>query len=586
MFEPFQLPFVQRGLIEVLILSVGGGLLGVWIVLRGLAFYTHAVGTAAFPGLVLADGLGFAPPLGAFAAAACFSGSVQGLSAGRRDGQDGLTALSLAGALALGTILASDVFHSAARVESLLFGSLLAIGDRDLVLAALATCVALVATVILGSRWLAVGFDREGARALGVRPALSDGVLLLLIALVTIAALSAVGALLTSALIVVPAATVRLWISRIGAWQVATVVLAACEGTVGLWLSVKTDAPPGATIAVLAGGVFAVAALADHLNRTQLRRLLAVFAALAGSALVLGACGTRGSDGGPRGTAIDVIATTTQIGDWVQTVGGQAVDLHRLLKPNTDPHDYEPRPSDVEAIANARLVFVNGDGLDSWIERLVEQSGGDPRVVDLGNAVRAQTRAAGSEALRNDPHWWHDPHNAVIAVRDIRDGLTRTDPAGAQTFRSNARSYVAQLKALDRGIAACVRRVPPSQRKLVTDHDAFGYFADRYGIRVVGTVIPSQTTQAQPSGGDLSDLVKQIGREHVLAIFPEHALSSKLATAVARETGARADLSLYGDALGPGGSPGDTYLKMEAANADAIVRGFTGDRVRCRVGAR
>src|SRR5438309_4535571 len=164
---PFQLAFVQRGLLEVVLLSVGAGLLGTWVLLRGLAFYAHAVGTAAFPGLVLADGLGFAAPLGALTAALTFAAFLGFLAARRRSGYDSLTALVLAGALALGIILASDVFHSGAHVETLLFGSLLVVGNGDVALAAAVSVLAIGGTWALGQRWLAQGFDRDGATALG-----------------------------------------------------------------------------------------------------------------------------------------------------------------------------------------------------------------------------------------------------------------------------------------------------------------------------------------------------------------------------------------------------------------------------------
>jgi ABC-type Mn2+/Zn2+ transport system permease subunit len=269
MLEPFQLPFVQRALVELLLLALVAGALGCWIVLRGLAFYTHGVAAAAFPGLVLADGLGFAAPLGAFGAGLAFALAVGRLAA-RTHGDDGSrTALVLVAALALGTVLASDVFHSAASVESLLFGSLLAIGPGDVRLAAAVALLAVLATTLLGRRWLVAGFDPAAAPALVGRGArASDLALLALIALAAVATLSAVGALLASALLVVPAATARLLTRRLASWQLATVLLAAAEGIAGLWLSVKTDAPPGATIAVVAGGAFALVALARALARS------------------------------------------------------------------------------------------------------------------------------------------------------------------------------------------------------------------------------------------------------------------------------------------------------------------------------
>src|SRR4051794_16570639 len=210
MFNVFSLPYVQHGIVQVLFLAVAGGLLGTWIVLRGLAFYAHAVAAASFPGLVLAGGLGFAAPLGAFAVGGLFAVSVGRLAADRRSGYETATALALTGALATGTILASDVFHSGSDVDSLLFGSLLTLDGGDVLLAAAASLLALAATVVMGPRWLAVGFDPEGARSLGIRSVLPDLLLLALVALTAVAALSALGALLATALLLVPAATARL----------------------------------------------------------------------------------------------------------------------------------------------------------------------------------------------------------------------------------------------------------------------------------------------------------------------------------------------------------------------------------------
>jgi ABC-type Mn2+/Zn2+ transport system permease subunit len=262
MLEPFQLPFVQRALVEVLLLAVVAGGLGCWILLRGLAFTAHGAAAATFPGLVLADGLGFAGALGGFGAALLFALVVGRLAARGRSGNDVLTALVLVGALALGTVLASDVFHSAAAVETQLFGSLLAISPADVRLAGAAAAIALLATWLLGGRWLLAGFDRDAARALRLRAGAADAALLVLVALAAVAMRSAVGALLASALLVVPAATARLLVDRVGAWQLATVALAAFEGTIGLWLAVELNAPPGATIAVVGGGAFALVALA------------------------------------------------------------------------------------------------------------------------------------------------------------------------------------------------------------------------------------------------------------------------------------------------------------------------------------
>jgi ABC-type Zn uptake system ZnuABC Zn-binding protein ZnuA/ABC-type Mn2+/Zn2+ transport system permease subunit len=569
--HPFTLQFVQRGLVEIALLAVASGIVGTWVVLRGLSFYAHAVGTAAFPGLVLAAGLGFAPALGAFGVAVLFAGSLEALRRRRAGAADSLTAIVLVGALAAGVLLASDVFHSAASVDALLFGSLLLIDDGDVLLALVTLIAVALAAGFAGRAWLAAGFDEGAARSLGLRSRVPDALLYGAIALTSVAALAAVGALLTTSLLLVPAATTRLVVRRLAPWQLWTMLLAAVEGVGGLWLSVEFNVPPGAAIAVLAGGVFALVASA----RT---RVAAVAVAVA---VALTACGANTAAGTPE--APPVVATTTVIADWARAVGGDRATVYQVLRPNTDPHEYEPRPSDVEQTADAKVVFENGDGLDHWMGDVVSQADGGATVVDLSQGLpqRLPGEDTGDAASAFDPHWWHDPRNARHAVETIRDALSTANPAAAAAYRANADAYLARVDATDAAVATCLDRVPPDQRKLVSDHDAFGYFAVRYGVQVVGAVIPSQSTQAQPSAGDLADLAATVRETGVKAVFPEEALSPDLAQQIARATGARADLTLYGDGLGAKDSPGGTYLGMLLANADAMADGFSGGTVRC-----
>lgn len=549
--------------------------------LRGLAFFSHAVGTASFPGLVLADGLGLAAPLGAFAAALAFAAGNAALGRRRGRERDSVVALVLVACLAGGVVLASDVFGSGAGVETLLFGSLLLVDGADIRLAAIAAAATLLAGALLGRRWLAHGFDPAATPS---REALLlDAALLGLIALATTAAVTVVGALLVASLFVVPAATVRLFATRLAAWQAATVLLIAAEGTLGLWLAVKTDAPPGATIACVSGAAFALAAAARLARRVPGRAAAAGAAALA--LLALAGCGAAGGAAGER---LPVVATTTQVGDWARAVGGEAVEVELLLEPGTDPHAYEPRPSDVVATAGAAVVFASGGDLDAWVEEVVADGGGEAPIVDLGAAVphRSPVHADGGDDGHGhegepDPHWWHDPRNAAAAVREIERRLAAADPARAALYRRNARAYLRRLRRLDLGIARCLATIPGARRKLVTDHDAFGSFARRYGIEVVGAVFPARAAQAQASARDVSELIELIERERVPAIFPESAANSKLAAAIGRQTGAVAGRTLHGDSLGPPGSRAGTYLGMEAANADAIVRGLTDGRRGC-----
>jgi ABC-type Zn uptake system ZnuABC Zn-binding protein ZnuA len=287
----------------------------------------------------------------------------------------------------------------------------------------------------------------------------------------------------------------------------------------------------------------------------------------------LAACGNDGGGG------VRVVATTTQAGDWARTLAGTEMDVHQILRANTDPHDYEPRPADVEALADANVIFRSGGDLDAWVGEAAEDAGSDAQIVNLGAGLPVERR--GEDGDEPDPHWWHDPRNAAHSARRIGDVLASRAGEGGYRVRAATARYVAAIRALDRDIARCIARVPRGSRKLVTDHDALGYFAERYGLEVVGTVIPARTTVAQPSAGELAELARTVEREGINAVFPETSVNSDIARAIARETGATAGRELYGDTLGPSGSRGATYLGMEAANADSIVRGLTGGRLGC-----
>ena len=256
------LPFMRTATFEVLLLAVTGGLLGAWIVLRRLAFFAHAVGGATFPGLVVADATGIRPIAAALAVALAYAGGVH--RAGSRAGgraADAATGLLLVAALALGVILASDVFESGARVDRLLFGTLLGLDGGDLLAAGFGAALAGIATVTLGPAWLASGFDREGARTLGAPVGLADALLLAIVAVAVVTALPAVGALLTTALFIVPAATARLVARTVPGLLIGSVALAAAEGLVGVYVALWADAPPGPAIAVLGAAVYALVAL-------------------------------------------------------------------------------------------------------------------------------------------------------------------------------------------------------------------------------------------------------------------------------------------------------------------------------------
>ncbi|HKQ02233.1 MAG TPA: metal ABC transporter substrate-binding protein [Actinomycetes bacterium] len=289
-------------------------------------------------------------------------------------------------------------------------------------------------------------------------------------------------------------------------------------------------------------------------------------------AVLAAGCSGSGGDRDTAGHGLRVVATTTQVADLAANVGGDRVRVTSLLKPGIDAHDYDPSPADINAIANADLVLQNGVGLERWFGDTIESSGYDGPVVDTSRGVAL--RQVGGEL---DPHIWQNPRNAVLMAANIERGLATAEPAAAASFEANLTAYTRQLEALDTEVARQLDSL--ANKKVVTNHDAFGYYLDRYGLQLVGSVIPSFDTSAELSGRDIRDLVAKVRATGVKAIFSETSLPPRAAETIGREAGVRVvvgDDALYGDALGPPGSDGDTYLKMIRHNTATIVSNLSG----------
>jgi ABC-type Zn uptake system ZnuABC Zn-binding protein ZnuA len=305
------------------------------------------------------------------------------------------------------------------------------------------------------------------------------------------------------------------------------------------------------------------------------RRVVLVAACLAAllAPVVAGCSGSGGGGGGAAdGGRLRVVATTTQVADLAANVGGDRVRVTSLLKPGIDPHDYEPSPADIDAIAHADLVLENGVGLEAWLGDTIDSSGFDGPVVDTSQGVRL--RMVGGTA---DPHIWQDPGNAERMAATIERALAAAEPSAAATFKANLAAYTGQLQALDAEVQRQVDSL--ANRKVVTNHDAFGYYLDRYRLQRVGSVIPSFDSSAELSGRDIRDLVARIRATGVKAIFSETSLPPRAAETIGREAGVTVvtgEAALYGDSLGPPGSDGDTYLKMLRHNTTTIVSNLSG----------
>ncbi|MEU2610172.1 metal ABC transporter substrate-binding protein [Micromonospora sp. NPDC007271] len=315
-----------------------------------------------------------------------------------------------------------------------------------------------------------------------------------------------------------------------------------------------------------------------NLSIRTLGTVLAI--ATIGAAAGCGADTDTGTATAAKNGTIAVVATTPEVADFTRNVGGDAVSVTQIIKPNVDPHDYEPTPADLQAIGAAKLVIKNGVGLEEWLDDTISAAGFKGTVVDTSEGVALRKGDPGDEETKDgDPHIWHNPRNAKIMAENIEKALVTADPSHADAYRANFQAYAAKLDKLDADNERKFAALPADARKLVTNHDAFGYYIDRYQLQFIGAVIPSLDTSAELSATQINDLVAKIKATGTKAIFSESSLPPKAAEAIARQAGVKVvggEDALYGDSLGPEGTPQGTYLGAEEHNTDTIVAALGG----------
>ena len=273
---------------------------------------------------------------------------------------------------------------------------------------------------------------------------------------------------------------------------------------------------------------------------------------------------------------LPVVASFSVLGDMVREVGGDAVTVKTLVPPDGDAHTYQPRPSDLLAIKSARVAILNGLGFDTWMDRLLASAGGTAvRVTATGAVPHRQMTEVRKTIL--DPHAWQDPSNGVLYARAIADGLAKADTVRASLFRGRAGDFVRSIEETDSWSVGRLARVPPAKRKIITSHDAFGYFGARYGVTF--EAVQGISTEGEPSARDLARLAAQIKREHIRAVFVENMMDPRVAQALAREAGAVVGGTVYSDALSAPGGPADTYLQMFRHNVPLFAAAMAQNEV-------
>jgi zinc/manganese transport system substrate-binding protein len=265
---------------------------------------------------------------------------------------------------------------------------------------------------------------------------------------------------------------------------------------------------------------------------------------------------------------INVVASFSILGDFAKNVGGERIDVTTLVGSNSDVHVYTPAPADAKKIADAKLVIINGLGLEGWLPRLVQSSGSKAAIVTATNGIAPRKR--GSDA---DPHAWQSVVNAKIYVTNIREALVAADQAAAPSYRANADAYLAKLDVLDREVREAVAQIAQARRKVISTHDAFGYFAAAYGIAFIAP--QGVSTESEPSARDIAAIITQIRAEKIPAVFLENVSDPRLMRRISAETGARIGGTLYSDSLTAENGDAPTYIDMVRHNIKALTSALT-----------
>jgi zinc/manganese transport system substrate-binding protein len=303
-------------------------------------------------------------------------------------------------------------------------------------------------------------------------------------------------------------------------------------------------------------------------------RILLLAGLIAALSAAFSAAPARAQDG--QQDKVGAIATTSIIADFVRNVGGNRVAVATLVGPDGDAHVYSPTPGDARTLASAAIVFVNGLGLEGWITRLVKASGTKAPVVVVSNGVTPRKRQDEDRPGRSavDPHAWQSVANAKIYVANIRDALSAVDPTGKAAYAANAAAYLGKLDELETEIGEAIGSIPAGRRRIITTHDAFGYFGDAYGLSFIAP--EGVSTEAEPAAKDIAAIIAQIRREKIPAVFLESITDPRLMQTIARETGARIGGTLYSDALSAPGGPAATYIEMMRHNLRELTKALSG----------
>jgi zinc/manganese transport system permease protein len=560
--------FMRRAAVACVALGLSCGPVGVLLILRRMSLMGDALSHAILPGAAVGYVfLGLSLPalsVGALVAGllvALGAGAVSRFTPQREDASfAAFYLIALAGGVMLIAVNGTqvDLLH-------VLFGSVLAVDDQALLLLAGIATFTLLTLAVLWRPLIADSVEPGFLRGMASNASRWPLLFLPLVVLNLVGAFQAMGTLMAVGLMMLPAAAARFWAVRVPIQCSLAAIIGAVSGLAGLLLSYYRDWPSGPSIVLCAGGIYLASVLVGPQGGVLSRRHALFVATMAVALWVAphGATAQGQQQPAAAPTPLKVITSFSILADLAREVGGDAITVESLVGPDEDAHVFEPTPKAARQMANADIVLVNGLHFEGWLDRLIKASGFKGPVVVASNGITA-LKLDGDI----DPHAWQDIANARRFVANISAALTQQRPAQADVFKQRAHIYDEKLQALDQHLRSQFAALPPAQRRVITSHDAFGYFANAYGIEFLAP--QGWSTDKEATAAQVGRLIRQLKTQQVRAVFIENMGNPKLAQRLAAEGAAVLGGTLYPDALAKPGQGPQTYLELMQHNADAL----------------
>ena len=571
--------FLQNALVTSVAIGIVAGVIGCFIILRGMSLMGDAISHAVLPGVALSYILGVNFFVGAIVFGILASILITYISNHSIVKSDTAIGITFSSFLALGVILIG-VANSSTDLFHILFGNVLAVQNTDKWLT-IGITVLVVALVILFFRPLLItSFDPMMAKAFGMNVQAYHYLLMLLLTLVSVTAMQSVGTVLVVAMLVTPAATAFLYTKRLSRMLIVSSLIGAVSSVVGLFIGYSFNIAAGSSIVLTAAVIFVIGFFLSpqqrqkHGKKNSIKALATVLLIGVGIQLYHQSTQTTLNQ-----NQLQVVATNAILADMIKQVGQEKVAIHSIVPIGKDPHDHEVLPEDIRQATNADIVFYNGLNLETggnaWFEKLMNNAEKKPNedYFAVSEKVEPLYLEGSNNQGKEDPHAWLSVANGMLYVETITEKLSQKDPENQGFYKKNAEEYLQKLKALHEESLQRIAKIPDTQKRIVTSEGSFKYFSKAY--QIPSSYIWEINTEEEGTPEQLKTLIDQLRESDVPALFLESSMNPKPMQSVSNETGIPIYSQIFTDSLSEPGTKGDSYYAMMQWNIDQIVQGLS-----------